>query len=432
MSVKIKAVKKNSPCFKKGVSAGDFIAFINNNAINDVFDYRFYMTQKKLKIVVRKPSGYYAFVINKGEYDDIGLEFDTYLMDEQHSCYNNCVFCFVDQMPKGMRDSLYFKDDDARLSFLFGNYITLTNLKDSDVKRIIDMKISPINISVHSTNKDLRVEMMKNRFAGEKLDYMKTLADAGIKMNAQLVLCPGINDGKELIKTLEDLSALYPNLQSIACVPVGLTKFREGLFELSPYTEESASETIEIVENFAASFKAKNNTSLAFCSDEFYIKAKKELKSPEYYEDYPQLDNGVGMLSLFCEEFTDAAEAIGAKKINREISCITGVDAYKYIKQLADYAKEKFGVQTKVYAIENDFFGENITVAGLITATDIIAQLKDKDLGEYLIIPDVMIRKPENIFLDDMSVEELSQKLGVEIKIIGSDGADFFSALINK
>lgn len=429
MPVKILSVDKNSPAHRAGIKSGDIIVSINGHKIRDILDYQFYMTEQKLDIALE--SGILS--LQKNEYDDLGLEFETYLMDKQHSCKNKCIFCFVDQMPKGMRDSLYFKDDDERLSFLFGNYITLTNLTDEDIDRIIKMRISPVNISVHTTNPELRVKMMANPKAASSLAYIKKLTDNGIKVNSQLVLCPGINDGEELKRTLNDLSQMYPNLQTISCVPVGLTDYRDGLFKLNSYNKETASETIEIVEGFAEKMFAKYGDRLSYVSDEFYLKAEKTLPSYEYYGDFNQLENGVGLLTLQNKEFNDACEMASKEDICRNISVATGALAYPFIKEYAQKAETIYsGLKIKVYPIINNYFGNNITVAGLITGTDLINQLKGEDLGEELILPSVMLKYQENLFLDGLTIEEVEKQLNTKINVIEVGGFELLEGFINK
>ncbi|MEG0900015.1 MAG: DUF512 domain-containing protein [Oscillospiraceae bacterium] len=428
MSVKILSVDKNSPADKAGIKNGDIIISINSHKIRDVLDYKFYMTDNVLEIALESGN----LTIKKGEYEDLGLEFETYLMDKQHSCKNKCIFCFVDQMPKGMRDSLYFKDDDERMSFLFGNYITLTNLYDEDIERIIKMRISPVNISVHTTNPELRVKMMANPRAAETLSYIKRLTDAGIKVNTQLVLCPDINDGEELEKSLDDLGNLYPNLQTISCVPVGLTDYREGLHKLLPYTKEQASKTIEIIENFSEKMLEKNGERLAFPADEFFIKSGRALPDYEYYGEFNQLENGIGLLTMLEEEFNDACAMANKSDKTRNISIATGVAAYPFIKKYAEKAMSIFpNLKVKVYEIVNDYFGNNITVAGLVTGTDLINKLSEKDLGEELIIPSVMLKYHENMFLDSITIEEVSTKIKTKIKVIEPDGFELLGAMLD-
>lgn len=434
MSVRIDGVSKKSIAEKHKIKAGDTLVSINNNSINDVLDYDFYVCYTMLSLELIDALGKpYTATVKKGEYDDLGLCFDTYLIDKQHSCTNKCVFCFVDQMPKGMRETLYFKDDDNRLSFLFGNYITLTNMKSEEIDRIIKMHVSPINISVHTTNPELRVKMMNNRFAGEVLGYINRLSDAGIKMNCQLVLCNGINDGDELKRTLNDLSKLYPSVQTIACVPVGITKHREGLYPLMPYDEESAGSSIDIIEQFSAEFYKKNGTRLAFPADEFFIKAKREIPSSDYYEDFNQIENGVGIIAAQKEEFINALEDIESCDIKRNITVATGVDAKPFIEHLVQLLKKKwYNFNCNVIAVENDFFGKTITVAGLVTGGDLIKQLSDVDLGEQLLLPSCMLRSEQDKFLDDVTLEDVQDALNIEIKLVGNDGYDIVDAFINK
>lgn len=428
MAVKISSVDKNSPAAKAGIKCNDVIISINGHKIRDVLDYRFYMTDKKLQIALE--SG--ILTINKDEYQDLGLEFDTYLMDKQHTCKNKCIFCFVDQMPKGMRDSLYIKDDDERMSFLFGNYITLTNMTEEDIQRIIQMRISPINISVHTTNPQLRVKMMANPRAAETLSYIRMLTDAGIKVNTQLVLCPGINDGEELVRTLCDLSKLYPNLQTISCVPVGLTDYREKLFPLSPYTNEQAGETIDIIEKFSQEMLDKFGERLAFPADEFFLKAERKIPDYEYYGDFNQLDDGVGLIAMLEKEFEDAISTANKSDKKRIVSIATGKAAYPFIEKYAQKAMSIYkNLDVKVYEITNNYFGHNITVAGLITGKDLCEQLAKKPLGEELIIPSVMLKYQENMFLDSMTLEEVEKNLNIKINVIEPDGFELLGAMLD-
>ncbi len=433
MSVKIKDVEKNSICSKK-ISAGDTLVAVNSHEINDVLDYRFYTSACKLKLEIETAKGRRRTVkVKKGEYDDLGLCFETYLMDKHHSCKNKCIFCFIDQMPKGMRESLYFKDDDSRLSFLFGNYVTLTNLTDKDIDRIIEMHISPVNVSVHTMNPTLRVEMMKNPNSGTSLRYLNRLAEAGIKLNTQLVLCPGINDGKELEFSLSELGKLYPTVQSIACVPVGLTKHREGLPHLDAYNKETASSVIDTVDDFNIHFKYYNNETIAYAADEFYLAAQREIPSADYYGDYPQLENGVGMWRLLKEEFTSALEANDfTPEKGRKISAVTGAAAFPLIKELANSLEIRYNIKINVYEVKNAFFGESVTVAGLLTGQDILAQLKDRDLGTELIIPDTALRDGEEVFLDDMTVAQLNAALGVPVISCKADGYELLDKFLGR
>ncbi len=426
MSVIIEAVEKRSPADKAGLKSGYTLLSINGNEIMDVLDYRFYQNNQKLNVSFINEKGKIKTVrIKKGEYDELGLNFATYLMDNKHSCLNKCVFCFIDQLPKGMRESLYFKDDDSRLSFLFGNYITLTNITEHEVERIIKMHISPINISVHTTNPDLRVKMMTNKNAGNVLGVINRFNDAGIKINCQMVLCPGYNDGNELEKTLEDLTSLE-NAECIAAVPVGLTKYRDGLAKLEPFNKKTAGETIDIINRFGDKCLEKYGSRRVYASDEFYLLAEREMPKADYYGDFLQLDNGVGIWSLLEKETDDAINDCDYKlEKPRQVSLVTGEAAYPLITQIVDKMGKKWdNLNCKVYKIKNDFFGPLITVAGLVTATDIINQLKMQDLGDELIIPDVMLRSEKDMFLDSITVQELSKKLGVKITVTSVDGYD--------
>ncbi len=434
MSVKISGVKKNSLCDAKGIKAGDELLKINGNEIMDVLDFDFYMAEQNITLTFKCGNGKYKVVKTKNT--DCGLEFETYLMDKQQHCKNKCIFCFIDQLPKGLRPSLYFKDDDSRLSFLFGNYITLTNISEHEVQRIIDMHISPVNVSVHTMNPELRIKMMKNKNAGESLKILKRFADAGIKMNTQLVLCPGINDGDELRRSIEELSALYPSVQSIAAVPVGITKFRDGLDKLEPYNKETAGETIDIIEEYSNKFRKEFGIGLCYPADEFFIKAEREIPSAEYYDGFPQFDNGVGMVRSFTDDFLDELEYCNEKSINKKVTLATGVDFYPYLCDLCKKAEEKYNIKIQVKKIINHFFGETITVSGLVTGIDLFEQLKDYDLGEYLILPSSMISdytnhtENKNKFLDDMTVEELSERLNTKIILTKGDGGQVLKDIL--
>ncbi len=430
MPVLISGVEELSYAHRAGLLVGDTLLTINQNVINDVLDYRFYMADRVLKIEYLRGGVVYDTLVKKGEYEELGLAFDTFLMDNQRSCKNKCIFCFVDQLPKGLRETLYFKDDDSRMSFLLGNYITLTNMTDEDVARIVKMKISPINVSVHTTNPALRVLMMKNKHSGDSLRHLKTLADAGVRINAQLVLCPGVNDGVELKRSLRDLAQLYPALESVALVPVGVTKYRDGLYPITPYTQEGARKTIRIAHEFADAFYEQNQTRLVYPADEFFIKAKLPIPDDRYYGDFDQLDNGVGMVALMREEFYAALEDLQPSDIPRSVTVATGVDAKPFLDELVDALKEKWhNLTCNVVAIRNDFFGETITVAGLVTGGDLIAQLKGKDLGEELLIPEVMLRYEKDMFLDSVTVSEAQNALGVPIACIPCGGEHFLNAV---
>ena len=434
MSVIIKSVDSKSPADKAGLKAGDTLISINKNDIMDVLDYRFYQNNAKLKIEYIDDKGKIKHKrIKKQDFEELGLNFETYLMDKQHSCLNKCVFCFIDQLPKGMRDSLYFKDDDSRLSFLFGNYITLTNITEHEIERIIKMHISPINISVHTTNPELRVKMMKNKNAGKVLSVIKRFNDAGIKINCQLVLCPGYNDGEELKRTLSDLTELQ-NAECIAAVPVGLTKYRDGLADLDPFNPITAAETIDIIDRYGEECIKKYGSRRIYASDEFYLLAKRQMPDADYYGEFLQLENGVGLWALLLKEATDAiAEEEYKLEQKRKISVVTGVAAYPLITEIVDKCKQKWdNLECKVYKIKNNFFGEKITVAGLVTATDIKEQLKGEILGEELLIPAVMLRKEGDMFLDSITLNELSRDLGVKITPVDNDGYLLIDALLGK
>lgn len=425
----IKSIDGDSP-LKGRAHVGDRLISINGNKILDVLDYKYFAYDSRLNVTMQKPDGTeYQLKIRKAEGGDLGLDFESYLMDRPRSCANNCVFCFIDQLPKGMRKTMYFKDDDARLSFLMGNYITLTNLSPREIERIIALHISPINVSVHTTNPQLRVEMLKHPRAGESIEVMRRFAASGIKMNCQIVCCPGLNDGEELMRSMQDLADMYPGVNSVSVVPVGLTKFREGLYPLTPFTKEHAAETIDMVEAFAEDCRARLGSRIFFCGDELYLKAERPLPEDEYYEGYTQLENGVGMLTLMKTEFLSALKLSDEENI-LPFSIATGVSAAPFFRQLLDEAKKKFPeLEGRVYAIENDFFGRSINVAGLVTGGDLIAQLKDKDLGQRLFISQNMLRREEQDFLDDVKLCDASKALNVPIYPIEGDGFALWDAI---
>jgi len=432
--VEITGIEHGSYAQKAGLCENDILVSINDNEINDILDYRFYLTERELRIVYNRDGEEKCVRISKGEYDDIGLDFKTPLMDEKHSCKNKCIFCFIDQLPKGMRKTLYFKDDDSRLSFLHGNYITLTNMTDSDIDRIIKMHISPVNVSVHTTNPELRVKMMKNKRAGDVLKYLGRLADANIKLHAQIVLCKGINDGTELERSLRDLMEYYPSLESLSVVPSGLTKHREGLYPLEEFTCEDAREVIGIVDTIASFAKEKYGTRLFYCADEFYIKAGFDIPDADYYEEYMQIENGVGMIRSTLDEFfceLDFIDEFSPENIRREVSIATGVASYPYISEIARALERKCpALKVHVYEIINRFFGESITVSGLLTGKDMLEQLTDKELGEELLIPENTLKADEDMFLCNMTPSELSQKLGVKVRASSNDGAELLRAIL--
>ena len=431
---KISSVDPRSPAERAGLRPGETLTHINGHPIVDVLDYKFYAYDSRVELTLFDLNGGSRTVrLHKEEGEDLGLNFETYLMDRARSCANKCIFCFVDQMPTGMRETLYFKDDDARLSFLMGNYITLTNLSKREIQRVIDLRISPINISVHATDPELRTAMLKNPRAGECLEIMTGLARAGIEMNCQIVACPGVNDGPALDRTLRELGKLHPAVTSVAVVPVGVTKFREGLYPIRPYTKEQATALVDQVETFAAGFLSEHGTSLAWCSDEFYLIAGKKLPDKSYYEDMDQLENGVGMLQLLCHQAELAMEDEEPEQTT-PFSIATGVSAAPFVQEIVDNAREKCGnIKGMVYPIVNHFFGETITVSGLITGTDLLEQLKGKDLGERLLIPDNMLRAGERVFLDDVTVEQLEKALGVMVIPVPADsGFDLADAILGR
>ena len=429
----IRSVEPRSSAHRAGIRVGETLTHINGHPILDVLDYKFYSYDPRLELVLKEADGSERTVrLRKEEGEDLGLEFETYLMDRARSCANNCIFCFVDQMPPGMRPSLYFKDDDARLSFLMGNYLTLTNLSKREIERICDLRISPINISVHTTDPVLREEMLKNRRAGEVLELMERFAQHHITMNCQIVSCPGINDGPALDKTLRDLSRLYPAVNSVSVVPVGVTKFREGLYPLKTYTQDTAAALIDQVEAFAAAHLAEKGTRLVWCSDEFYLLAGRELPPEDYFEDFTQLDNGVGMLTLLTQEFRRGLDLMEPEEmaLATPFSIATGVSAAPFLEKLVALAGEKCGkIQGKVYPIQNRFFGETITVAGLVTGGDLIDQLRGKELGQRLLIPAHMLRAGERVFLDDVSLDDVERELGVPVTAVEQDGYELLDAM---
>lgn len=431
MSVKIVGVRPNTPADYAGIQQEEVLIKINGHEIMDVLDYRFYETSSKVVVELQNIKGEnYSVSIRKGEYEPIGLEFETYLMDKQHSCRNKCIFCFIDQLPKGLRKTLYFKDDDSRLSFLFGNYITLTNLTEHEVERIIKMHISPINISVHTTNPDLRVKMMGNRFAGAALQILKRFTEAGIKINCQLVLCPGINDGKELEKTLFDLYQLGPAIQSIAAVPVGLTKYRDGLYPLRPFRKAEAAAVIDIITDYGTKFSQKTGERVVYPADEFYLIAEQAIPPAEFYGEFSQLENGVGLMASLKQEFYDALIDYPFPKLKRKVTLISGMSAYQFIDSLLDEVRIKCNnLICNVEPIANNFFGDTIDVTGLVTGQDILAQLKGKDLGDELLVPAVMLRHEGDIFLDDVSLNDLQEKLNIKVRVVKNDGYELLDAV---
>lgn len=430
MSVEITGVVTGSVSARKGIRAGDVLCRINGHPIDDVLDYRYHMLSSTLRLVVQRGERKCLLTLRKPDGADPGLEFATYLMDKQRSCRNNCIFCFVDQLPQGMRQSLYFKDDDSRLSFLLGNYITLTNLTEREVERILSLHISPLHVSVHTTNPQLRCQMMGNRFAGEKLALLKRFADAGIRLECQLVLCPGWNDGAELARSMADLAALGDAVQSVAVVPVGLTKHRQGLTALQPYTAQQAASVIDMVEAFGEAQLMQRGTRLVYPADEWYIKAGRPLPAAEFYEEMSQLDNGVGLVALLREQFTEALDTLSETPVGTPMTLATGQDAAPILRELVALAQSRYPqICAEVVAVPNDFFGHTVTVAGLVTGGDIIRHLQGQ-CRQLLILPDVMLRHQQDKFLDDVTPEQVQQALHTRLQVISPDGASLMRALL--
>lgn len=431
MEKAITSIERGSPLYNK-ISVGDVLLSINGKKIVDVLDYKFYSYDESLDLRFSREGEEFSVSVQKNAGEDLGLDFETYLMDKARSCSNRCLFCFVDQLPKGMRRTLYFKDDDARLSFLTGNYITLTNLSEREIQRICDLRISPINVSVHATDPSLRAKLLGNPHGAEGMAIIKRLAAAGITMNCQIVCCPGINDGAALLQSMTELAELFPQLYSVSIVPVGLTMHRKGLPELAPYNAQTAAETIDAVESFGKKCLQKHGSRIFFCADELYLKAKREIPEYEEYEDFTQLENGVGMLRLLEFEFmaelrfTEPCEASGSA-----FSIATGVSAAPFLQKLMLTAATKCDkINGNVYAIENDFLGHSIDVAGLITGRDLVSQLRGKPLGERLLIPQNMLRDRAGAFLDDMTIEDVSAELGVPLIPVMQDGGELLRAML--
>lgn len=417
-----------------GIEPGDKLVSINNEQIKDIFDYRFLIAAEELVLAVEKPDGdIWEVEIEKDEYEDLGIEFEESMIDEARGCTNKCVFCFIDQLPGGMRETLYFKDDDSRLSFLMGNYVTLTNMGDDDLERIVKYKMSPINVSVHTTNPDLRIFMLKNRFAGDILMRVKRLVDGGITVNCQIVLCRGMNDGDELDRSIGDLTKLYPGVRSISVVPVGITRYRKGLADLKPYDRESSLEVVRQVERWQEKLLKDYGSRIVYIADEFYIMADVDLPEYEAYEDFPQIENGVGLVSQLKYEFDEHLRKLDGKRLKgpRHVSIVTGVSSYKYIKEMARQLEDRFdGLNVEVHQIKNTFFGENVTVTGLLTGQDLISQLEGKKLGDELLICRCMLRAGEDVLLDDITVGMLENRLDVKVTAVDNSGMDFIDKIV--
>ena len=427
----IKSVTPGSIAEEMEIEAGDYLLEVNGTTIVDIFDYQLLCMDEFIDVVIEKSNGeQWELEIEK---DELGLEFENGLMDEYRSCCNKCMFCFIDQMPPGMRETLYFKDDDSRLSFLQGNYITLTNMNENDVDRIIRYNLSPINISVHTTNPKLRCKMLNNRFAGDKLKYIDRLNAADVEMNGQVVLCKNVNDKEELERTISDLEKYIPNMRSVSIVPSGLTKFRDGLYPLELFEKEDACAVIDIIEKWQKHFYEKYGIHFIHASDEWYILAEREMPEEERYDGYLQLENGVGMIRSFIEEVKDYLDSIEGDDRVINVSTISGVLAYDTIKSSCDKINKKFpNVNVHVYKIINDYFGHSITVTGLLTGQDICSQLSGKELGDNLLLPTNTLKADENIFLDDMTLEEFEKNLQINTIIVKSSGMDFVKTIINE
>ena len=431
MALYVTAVDENSPAERFGLTVGCALLAIDGHPLNDALDYQFYTTPTSFSLEVCENEQHRTVQITKAEYEPLGCNFKTYLGDEKHSCANHCMFCFIDQLPPGMREPLYFKDDDERLSFLFGNYITLTNLTDHEIDRIIQMHISPIFVSVHTTNPALRVRMLANKRGGEVLKYLPRLVQGGVAVNCQLVLCRGINDGDELRRTLTDLLELTPMVQSVAAVPCGVTDYRQNLFKQIPYDAETSAAVIDILEEFGDECKRRHGKRIIYPSDEWYLKAGRPIPAAAFYEDYDQLENGVGMMRLFEEEFLAELDKPHRIYGTKQIDVVTGTMAGPLITELMEELHRQYPmIDVKVHVVKNNFFGGNVGVAGLVTATDIIAQCEGKLESGTLGIPAVMLREEKDTFLDDMTIAQLGERLGVKVEVLPVGGGDEAKALL--
>ena len=430
MALYVTAVDENSPAERFGLTVGCALLAIDGHPLNDALDYQFYTTPTSFSLEVCENEQHRTVQITKAEYEPLGCNFKTYLGDEKHSCANHCMFCFIDQLPPGMREPLYFKDDDSRLSFLFGNYITLTNITEHEIDRIIKMHISPINVSVHTTNPELRCKMMNNRFAGDTLKYLKRFADAGITLNCQIVSCPGINDGDELVRTLTDLENLGVNMTAI--VPVGLTRYRENLYPLVPYNKETAGQTIDIIEKMGDECVKKHGRRIFFPGDEFYLLAEREIPSPEFYEDFSALEDGIGMIAYLTDDVGWKLEELDAdESLCHKVTIACGEGVFPYMKRIMSMINEKFpNITINTRAIKNNFFGGGVNVSGLVTGGDLIDQLRGDDLGDRLIITSSMLRFENDLFLDDVSTDDVERELGVTLVPVNNNGNDLVEAVI--
>ncbi len=427
----IKEVTKDSIAEEVGIEAGDFLISVNDSPIHDIVEYKYLITEEQLLLQIEKSNHEIWEVEIEKDYDeDLGLIFENGIIGQAKNCQNKCIFCFIDQLPKGLRDTLYFKDDDTRLSFLQGNYVTLTNMKEEEIKRIIQYRISPINISVHTTNPDLRRKMLNNKNAGKIMKLISHFAEAELTMNAQIVLCPSINDGDELDKTLRDLAKFYPWVKSVTIVPVGITKYRQNLYPMREFAKREAKIILGQIEEFQNKMLEKYNTRFVFPGDEFIIKAEANFPNADYYEGFGQLENGVGMIPLFYNQFKDGMNDNYGEPNHKEFSIITGKLAYPFIKKLMEQLMEKWSqLNIHVYEIKNEFFGEKITVSGLITGQDIVKQLKGKDLGNFILIPKSMLKAEDIIFLDDLTIGNVADRLSVPVYPVEVDAKELIKKI---
>lgn len=425
-------VEPDSLANEAGIEAGDVLLSVNGEAPLDILEYRYLIAEYEVELEIKKKNGTIEIITIENDYEDLGIEFCEGLIDKAQSCHNKCIFCFIDQLPKGMRETVYFKDDDARLSFLQGNYVTLTNMTDEDVDRLIRMRVSPINISVHTTNPELRAKMLNNRFAGNIFERMKKFAEAGLYMNCQIVLCPGFNDKKELDRTIEDLASLLPYTVSLSVVPVGLTRYRDGLCKIEPFDRESSLAVVKQVEAHQDRIYKKHGTRFVYLADEFYLNAGLSVPDAESYEGFPQIENGVGLIASMLEEFDDATERIPESCTKRSVAIATGELAAEFIRGLAEKVSAKTGINIKVFAVKNEFFGGGVNVAGLVVAGDIIKTVGDLSDFDELLIPDSMLRDGEDIFLDNITLDELSERLDIKITPVPNDGYMFVEKIIDR
>jgi len=428
----ITSVKKGSIAEELEIEPGDILVSINGQAIKDIIDYKYLISDEYIELLVKKRDGEEWILEIEKEYDeDIGIEFENPIIDKAKGCSNKCIFCFIDQLPKGMRKSLYFKDDDSRLSFLQGNFITLTNMCDDDIDRIIRYKISPLNISVHTTDPELRVKMLRNKRAGNIMDLIERLVNGGIDINCQIVLLSGINDGEALRKTIKDLFNFYPRIKNVAVVPVGLTRFREKLYPLVPFDKESSNQVIDLIGELQEHIFKSTGDYFVRCADEFYIMAGRQIPEPWYYGEFEQLEDGIGMIAYFMDNIRKSLKSAPIRALHREVSLITGVSPYLYMQSICEEVESVVqGLKINIYPIKNNFFGEKITVTGLLTGKDIIEQLKGKSLGDFLLLPSNILRSGDIMLLDDTTVEDLEKELGIVIRVCSFDGKDFLQKIM--